>query len=137
MFALGIIGIFQVLFFPEMIVNKYLRFPKNVFFFISTVIAFSLISNFLVVFLLTTIGIFIQPVVIFLIIVEFGFIVFLYHKELININLGEGISKTWNEISKAIHEAFPKIENDDNQFQKFFQYGLFLMSLVISIIAIE
>ncbi|HSM25044.1 MAG TPA: phospholipid carrier-dependent glycosyltransferase [Anaerolineaceae bacterium] len=137
MFGLGILGICQVLFFPGIIINKYIRLPKNFFFFISTIIAFSLIINFILVFLLTVFGLFLNGVVLFLIIIELGFIIFLYRKILLNIKLDNILSNTWNSISNAILSVFPKVTDQDNKFQKSLQYGLFFVSFVIALIAIE
>ncbi len=137
MFALGIIGIFQALILPGIIINKYVRFPKNFFFFVSSLIAFSLISNFIIVFFLTAIGLFIRPIILILLIIEIGFIIYLYRRELVELRLENVFTKTWNSIAKSIRSFFPEIQENENRFGKFLQYGLLLGCFVIAIIAIE
>ena len=86
MFALGVLGIFQTLFFPGLLIKKYIQYSRNFFFSLASIIAFSLIANYLIVFLLTALGIFIRWIVISLFIIEILFLLYIYRQVLLNFN---------------------------------------------------
>jgi hypothetical protein len=137
MFSLGILAIFQVLFFPGLIIKKFVKLPKNIFFLISSIIAFSLIFNYLFVFFMTGIGIFVRWLVLILIAIEFGFLLFLYKNEIREINLGKLLLLLWNSLSKSIHSLFPTVEDQDNKFLVVLRNIFLLISFIIALIAIE
>lgn len=137
MFTLGVLGIFQTLFFPGLMIKKFIQYPRNFFFLIASIVAFSLITNYLIVFLLTTLGIFIRWIVIFLFIIEMFVLLYLYRQALLNFNIGQFFQKLWNSIAHSIVSLFPTVENDENALIKVVKYGLMLASLIIGLIAIE
>ena len=53
MFGLGVLGIFQVLFFPGLIIKKFITLPKNFLIGISSIVGLSLITNYVFAFFLT------------------------------------------------------------------------------------
>lgn len=137
MFALGILGVCQVLFFPGILIKRFINLPNNIFISLASIIGLSLISNFLIVFLFTSLGVFVQWLVIFMVVTEMATIIFLYRKELRHINLGFIINSIWNSISKTIQSLFPVYDNNEKNFIKVFQSGIMLISFVVAIIAIE
>jgi len=137
MFSLGILGVLQVLFFPGLIIKKFFKLPTNFFVILASIIGFSLISNFLIVFLLTSIGIFYQWLLFLIIIIELFVIIFLYQNELLNLNFGSVLSNTWKSISSSICSLFPEIGEHENIIIKVIRYVIMIFSLVIGLIAIE
>jgi len=137
MFALGILGIFQVLLFPGILIKKFIKLPKNFFFSLSSVIGLSLITNFLFVFILTSLGIFVRWLVIILLLGELIAIVYLYRNELSNINLGISVLNFWNSLAKSFHSLIPVIDDQEKEIIKVVRYGFVLVSFVIALIAIE
>lgn len=137
MFSLGIFGIFQVLFFPGILIKKFINLPKNFFFSLSSVIGLSLITNFLFVLLLTSLGIFVRWLVIFLLVAEMIAIIYFYRNELSNVNLGVIFHNLWNSLAKSVHSLVPVIDDQEKVILKVVRYGLILFSFVIALIAIE
>ncbi len=137
MFALGIFGILQVLFFPGILIRKFVKLPDNFFFALSSIIALSLISNYVIVFFLTALHVFLHWVVLLLFAVEIITIVYLYRNELLHTQIGPAVIDLWNQIIQSIKALFPKIREDESGFFLVIKSVLTLVSFIIGLIAIE
>ena len=87
MFIAGCCSILQMLILPGLLVRKLFKFPENPFLHISTITAVSLIVNYVFIFLLTSLHIFIRPVILAFFLVELIIFFYLYRKPLLENNI--------------------------------------------------
>jgi hypothetical protein len=112
MFLLGILSIFQITLLPGLLWMKWGRIPKSNFIQnICYCFGLSLVSNYIGVFLLTSIGLYKSVVVYFIFFCEIGLAIYLYRRFL------------FGDISSWIKPAFESIENEIRTFlEKFHDY---------------
>lgn len=119
MFFLGIVGIFQALFFPGVLFISLIKFPKRSFVKFIAVVVSSLVLNYCLVLLLTTLHIYTRPVVFLLLFAEIVAIIWL-NREAWNTSLGtyfdsffstvKGFVKKWvNFFRKSEDESTLKL----------------------------
>ncbi|MAT43060.1 MAG: hypothetical protein CL609_12005 [Anaerolineaceae bacterium] len=138
MFFLGVLGVFQVLFFPGILIKKFLSLPRNIFFSLGCIIGLSLITNYLFVFFLTAIGLFIRWLVLFLVVLELIAIIYLYRVQLTAISLEDVVKTTWGSFAENIRFLFPTVgEDNQKNLTKIIRYVFVLLFFIIGIIAIE
>jgi len=136
MFLLGIIGIMQVLFFPGLILRKLVRFPNELLMNIACVVASSLIINYLIVFFLTSIGVFTTWLCIIILFVELFILSKIYWNFLISIKIDFSFVAIWNKLIQTIQELFPLIDYTHHKrfhlaMRLFFTFVFFVASLVV------
>ena len=138
MFILGILGFFQVLFLPGLILRKSVQLPHNFFFSLACIVGLSLITNYVMVFFLTAIGLFVHWFVLSLIALEIGFILYLYRNVLINLSIEDMVQQVWNPFIEQISSLFPKIRSEkENKTIQVLRALIVLLFFIIGIVAIE
>lgn len=118
MTALSIIAVLHLLFFPGFLIRRWIRFPKNFFIHVACITATSLIFNYLLVFFLTSLHVFIPWVSRGIILIEIFLIIFIYRKEIFTINLQDICGEVWNRLTGSLGYIFKPVEPDQ---QKNFQ----------------
>lgn len=132
MFALGIIGIFQVLLLPGLILRRWLQFPRNFFLQTAAVVASSLIANYLLVFLLTSLRLF-RPWVCFLLIAaECAYLLYRHGRKLLTLRLDVFLADGWNRCTAAVRALLQPLPAESEDRWKLFFRAVFLLLFFIA-----
>lgn len=138
MFALGIIGILQVLLIPGLIIQRFLILPKGFWIKASAIIGLSLITNYLFVFFMTLLDIFTQFSVLVLVLLESITLIYFYRKEIWTISLDDSLAMLWNGLITPIYTLFPQLNSKNKSKKSEPLLNIFSILLFIAaIIAIE
>jgi len=138
MFFAGCCSIIQMLILPGLIVRRLFKFPENLFLHISTITAVSLTVNYVFIFLLTSLHIFIRPVILALFLVEIIIFVYMYRKQLLENNIENIVVKTWEGATLAVRKLFPELsETTESKFAQIARFILILVLLVLALSSIE
>jgi len=137
MFFIGICSIVQMLFIPGLLLRKYFKYPDNFFLSLSTIIGVSLTANYLVVFLLTALQLFIRPLVLALFLIELGLLFYLYRKTLSSQNIETSLGSIWQRSANSIRNLFSDDDGNQSRFAQIIRYLIILLLLIAALTSIE
>lgn len=133
MFALGTLGVLQMVLLPGLLCRKFFKIRSNVF--SDTVIVFglSLFINYLLIFLLTPLHLFSQAVMLGIVAAELVILVFIY-KDTLLISFEAVLKKLQGWLSQV--ELFRLGDASDSAFSSVIEKLLFLLSIILASIDI-
>ena len=138
MSILGIFGILQVLFIPGLIITKFIPLPKAFWVKVTSIIGLSLITNYLVVFSSTVLGIFSQPFVLVLFLCEVSILVVFYGKSIWSIRFDTFFTNFWNSFINPLRSLFPTIHaNDEEKSYKAVHLIATVVFFIAALVAVE
>ncbi len=106
MFFWGILAVFQIVLLPGLLINRFYRIQGGFFFRLSSIMALSMIANFLTVYLLGLLGIYTRPVFGALIFIEVAALAWFYRKS-ITFSLDEVLAR----IGAAVNQHFKNLQH--------------------------
>ena len=129
---LGILALIQILFLPGILVMKVLKPGGGLLQKFIYIVGISLILNFLLVFLLTALHIYLQPIMLVVLAAEIGGVLFLYRSTL-KTPLRETFESVWERVNVSLRkllepEADPKKNN--SLFTLFRKYALIVSAFI-------
>jgi hypothetical protein len=128
MIFFGILSLVQILFLPGILSIRLLKpgggFLQRLIF----IVGFSLILNYLLVFLLTLLGAYLQPVMLVIVFVEITTILYLFRSE-VKSPVRESFAVLWRRIETTIKKLLLS-EADDNLFTLFRRYVLLISTFI-------
>ena len=128
MILLGVLSLWQILFLPGILGLRLLKPGGGLLQRFVFIVGFSFVLNYLLVFLLTTLRFYFQPVIIAVILIEFSAIIYLYRRE-----IQSPVRGTFSKLWKQMETAFMKIilpEPDNSLISLVRKYALIVTALI-------
>jgi hypothetical protein len=129
MFLLGMIAVMQSLLLPGLIIFKWIDLKlgflqKSIY-----VIVISLIAGYYEVFALTLLGLYRQPVVVTIFLLEAVAVIWLY-RSAFNVSLGEALNSYWDNFINSIRSVVALLDLRDELPIGRFVYGVFSLGVI-------
>lgn len=136
MFIWGLLSLIQILFLPGFLLLhlfrvKHTRFPEKIVF----SFAFSLIANFIIVLVLTSLGLYTRPIVLLLFFIELGATLLLSYKWLRS-NRKLGLTQFLNRLKSYPNDLFAKQTDHETEGQRLLRIALFGLLLLGALAAL-
>jgi hypothetical protein len=114
-FSLGILGILQITILPGLIIQKFVRFRRNLFESGLIVFGLSLIANYCLAFFLAALGLYVRGVLLALVFVEFVVLFWLYRDGLMT-SLDTFLTSVWGALRGIFDSLTPRNMHRDGAF---------------------
>lgn len=128
MIFFGILSLVQILFLPGILSVRLLKPGGGVLQRFVFIVGFSFILNYLLVFLLTSLGLYLQPVMLLIVFVEIAAILYLYRSE-VKTPVRESFAALWSGIETTIKRLLLS-EADNGLFNLFRKFALILSAFI-------
>lgn len=135
LFVLGMIGVFQMVILPGMLVLKAARFRGNVIQTVTLCFSTSLLANYLLVSGLCLLRIYHPWVVLGICMVEAGLALWLYYADL-KTPLGEAIQSGWDTLSASL-KSYNWNLRGENESETLLNVGRFLVFSIAFLLALD
>lgn len=116
MFLLGLLGFFQIVFIPGQIVLRMLKFRGSLIQSLAMAFGISLVFNYVLVFLLTLLGIYRQGSMLIVVAIEVAALTWLF-LPILKSPLVTSLRMMWNRLSLFFAELFPEVLSEDDNRQ--------------------
>jgi hypothetical protein len=129
---LGILALIQILFLPGILAMKVLKPGGGLLQKLIYIVGISLILNFLLVFLLTALHIYLQPIMLVVLAAEIGGILFLYRSTL-KTPLRETFDSVWERVNESLRKFLDPVadsKKNSGLFTLFRKYALIVSAFI-------
>jgi hypothetical protein len=132
-FLLGTLGFMQMTFLPGLVLQRFFKVQTRFFDKVVMIFGLSLIANYIIVFLLTLLGIYTRITLSVVILAEFAAILW-FHRDGLNTSVEQLLDSIWADIHELVSFFFPHRENDGVSTLQYFLRVLLLLLAARSIL---